>query len=175
MVWWVCRFDTLGKLVSAHRAGVTPPQGGGSPLGDGWVRRLQSPVRPRPPRTARGGHTLHGGCASVHGVQRPISPQVLTKVSRPPSLCRLCTAAVFLGLINTCCNRNAPAWCVQWDHQGPEFRTWSGSGPKCQKWSGIGPELVTRSGFLLGCLWYDLINTYHMICGSYCSAEESKR
>ena len=22
MLWWVCRFDTLGKLVSAHRAGV---------------------------------------------------------------------------------------------------------------------------------------------------------
>ena len=22
MVWWVCRFDTLGKLVSAHRAGI---------------------------------------------------------------------------------------------------------------------------------------------------------
>ena len=63
-------------------------------------------VRPRPPPTARGGHTLHGGCASVHGVQRPISPQVLTKDKRPPSLCRQCTAVVFLGLTNTCCNRN---------------------------------------------------------------------
>ena len=32
---------------------------------------------------------------------------ILTKDSRPPSLCRQCTAAVFLGLINTCCNRKA--------------------------------------------------------------------
>ena len=30
----------------------------------------------------------------------------LTKLSRPPSLCRKCTPAVFLGLINTCGNRN---------------------------------------------------------------------
>ena len=27
---------------------------------------------------------------------------LLTKDSKPPSLCRQCTAAVFLGLINTC-------------------------------------------------------------------------
>ena len=27
MVWWVCRFDTLGKLVSAHRAGVPTTHG----------------------------------------------------------------------------------------------------------------------------------------------------
>ena len=27
MVWWVCRFDTLGKLVSAHRAGVNTTHG----------------------------------------------------------------------------------------------------------------------------------------------------
>ena len=26
MIWWVCRFDTLGKLVSAHRAGVNTTQ-----------------------------------------------------------------------------------------------------------------------------------------------------
>ena len=31
---------------------------------------------------------------------------VLTKLSRPPSLCHQCTPAVFLGSINTCCNRN---------------------------------------------------------------------
>ena len=30
-----------------------------------------------------------------------------TKDSRPPHLCRECTASVFLGLTNTCCNRNA--------------------------------------------------------------------
>ena len=30
----------------------------------------------------------------------------LTKLSRPPSLCHQCTPAVFLGSINTCCNRN---------------------------------------------------------------------
>ena len=47
----------------------------------------------------------------MHGGQRPISPQVLTKLSRPPSLCRQCTPAVFLGSINTCCNRNDPA-CI---------------------------------------------------------------
>ena len=64
------------------------------------------PWRPPPPHTARGGHTLQGGCASVHGVQRPISPQVLTKDRRPPLLCRHCTVSVFLGLTNTCCNRN---------------------------------------------------------------------
>ena len=45
----------------------------------------------------------------MRGVQRPISPQVLTKLSRPPSLCRKCTPAVFLGLINTCGNRNGLA------------------------------------------------------------------
>ena len=27
MIWWVCRFDTLGKLVSAHRAGVKTTPG----------------------------------------------------------------------------------------------------------------------------------------------------
>ena len=44
----------------------------------------------------------------MHGVQRPISPQVLTKLSSPPSLPpSLRTPAVFLGLTNTCCNRNA--------------------------------------------------------------------
>ena len=32
---------------------------------------------------------------------------ILTKDKRPPSLCRQCTAVVFLGLTNTCCNRNA--------------------------------------------------------------------
>ena len=42
----------------------------------------------------------------MRGVQRPISPQVLTKDSRPPSSCHQCTADVFLGLINTCDNRN---------------------------------------------------------------------
>ena len=31
---------------------------------------------------------------------------ILTKLSRPPSLCHQCTPAVFLGSINTCCNRN---------------------------------------------------------------------
>ena len=49
----------------------------------------------------------YGGRASMHGGQRPISPQVLTKLSRPPSLCHQCTPVVFLGLINTCGNRNA--------------------------------------------------------------------
>ena len=48
----------------------------------------------------------YGGRASMHGGQRPISPQVLTKLSRPPSLCHQCTPVVFLGLINTCGNRN---------------------------------------------------------------------
>ena len=40
----------------------------------------------------------------------------LTKDSRPPSLCRQCTAAVFLGLINTCCNRNGCTytWTTYW-------------------------------------------------------------
>ena len=31
---------------------------------------------------------------------------MITKLSRPPSLCHQCIPAVFLGLINTCCNRN---------------------------------------------------------------------
>ena len=42
----------------------------------------------------------------MHGGQRPISPQVLTKDRRPPLLCRHCIVSVFLGLTNTCCNRN---------------------------------------------------------------------
>ena len=46
----------------------------------------------------------------MHGGQRPISPQVLTKLSRPPSLCHQCTPVVFLGLINTCGNRNGWRW-----------------------------------------------------------------
>ena len=59
----------------------------------------------------RHSHTLHGGCASMHGVQRPISPQVLTKDSSPPP-CHQCTPAIFLGLIDTCGNRNAPPWIM---------------------------------------------------------------
>ena len=35
-----------------------------------------------------------------------VGGQILTKDKRPPSLCRQCTAVVFLGLTNTCCNRN---------------------------------------------------------------------
>ena len=61
-----------------------------------------------PPVGGRHSPTLHGGWASMHGGQRPISPQVLTKLSRPPSFCHQCTPAVFLGLINTCGNRNGP-------------------------------------------------------------------
>ena len=60
-----------------------------------------------PPIGGRHSPTLHGGWAPMHGGQRPISPQVLTKLSRPPSLCHQCTPVVFLGLINTCGNRNA--------------------------------------------------------------------
>ena len=33
---------------------------------------------------------------------------ILTKLSRPPSLCHQYTPAVFLGLINTCGIRNGP-------------------------------------------------------------------
>ena len=188
MVWQIGRFDTLGKLVSAHRAqrptlpggwvlparwvaaaaaaaaeegsllwniaivilvkryqhnmnmhtnkgsiniwrlthqaGRTPSsrRGGWSPIegfschppcGEDlilparWVSPLRRWRRPPPPPTARGGPTLQGGWASVHGGQRPISPQVLTKDRRPPLLCRHCSVSVFLGLTNTCCNRNA--------------------------------------------------------------------
>ena len=35
---------------------------------------------------------------------------LIPKDSRPRSLCHQCTAAVFLGLINTCGNRNATDW-----------------------------------------------------------------
>ena len=31
---------------------------------------------------------------------------ILTKDRRPPLLCRHCTVSLFLGLTNTCCNRN---------------------------------------------------------------------
>ena len=40
----------------------------------------------RPPIGGRHSPTLHGGWASMHGGQRPIPPQVLTKESRPPLL-----------------------------------------------------------------------------------------
>ena len=63
-----------------------------------------------PPIGGRRSHTLHGGCASARGVQRSISPQVLTKESRPPSSRRHCTVSLFLGLTNTCCNRNGPTF-----------------------------------------------------------------
>ena len=59
-----------------------------------------------PPPTTHRGPTLCRGWASVHGGQTPISPQVLTKDSKPPPLCHQCTAATFLGLTNTCGNRN---------------------------------------------------------------------
>ena len=60
---WVGRFDTLGKLVSAHRSQRPPPLQTNFPAGINQGRR------------------------------------------RLP-LCRQCTASVFLGLTNTCCNRN---------------------------------------------------------------------
>ena len=66
--------------------GGPPSIGGGIPVTrvsyigrGGWV---DLDMEGSPP----GVHTLHGGCASMHGVQRPISPQVLTKLSSPPSL-----------------------------------------------------------------------------------------
>ena len=43
----------------------------------------------------------------MHGVQRPVSPQVLTKDSSPPPPATSALLIVFLGLINTCGNRNA--------------------------------------------------------------------
>ena len=45
-----------------------------------------------------GVHTLHGGCASMHGVQRPISPQVLIKPRKSAGLQREGGRAAELGL-----------------------------------------------------------------------------
>ena len=86
------------NMIRHHQNGRTQAMEGHTPGGEGR----------HPPVGGRHSHTLHGGCAFVHGVQRPISPQVLTKDSRPPSSCHQYTADVFLGLINTCDNRNAP-------------------------------------------------------------------
>ena len=71
----------------------TPPtaKGGNNPpfaVGGGRTRLPHSP-------TAKGGPTLHGGWAYLHGGQSPISPQLKTNVLPPP--------AVF-----SCGNRNAP-------------------------------------------------------------------
>ena len=59
-----------------------------------------------PPIGGRHSHTPRGGWASTRGVQRPISPQVLTKLSRPPPVHSRTAACIFLGLRNTCGNRN---------------------------------------------------------------------
>ena len=70
-----------------HRAGRTPSSphgvwnpiewfGSHTPRGEDHILPawcVTPPWRRPPPHTARGGHTLQGGCASVHGVQRPIS------------------------------------------------------------------------------------------------------
>ena len=39
---------------------------------------------------------------------------ILTKDSKPPPLCHQCTAAAFLGLTNTCGNRNAPECSLEY-------------------------------------------------------------
>ena len=83
----------INQLIEAH-----PPGGEG---------RHPPGRRPPPPTAHRGYPPSAEGVASVHGGQRPISPQVLTKDRRPPLLCRHCIVFVFLGLTNTCCNRNA--------------------------------------------------------------------
>ena len=62
----------------------TPPtaKGGNNPpfaVGGGRTRLPHSP-------TAKGGPTLHGGWAYVHGGQSPISPQLNTNVLPPPAV-----------------------------------------------------------------------------------------
>ena len=76
----------------------TPPtaKGGNNPpfaVGGGRTRLPHSP-------TAKGGPTLHGGWAYLHGVQSPISPQLKTNLPPPP--------AVF-----SCGNRNVTS-CISW-------------------------------------------------------------
>ena len=58
-----------------------------------WVRQLKKGARwvaassrlPHSP-TAKGGPTLHGGWAYLHGGQSPISPQLKTNVLPPPAV-----------------------------------------------------------------------------------------
>ena len=62
----------------------TPPtaKGGNNPpfaVGGGRTRLPHSP-------TAKGGPTLHGGWAYLHGGQSPISPQLKTNVLPPPAV-----------------------------------------------------------------------------------------
>ena len=113
---WMGIFDNPGKLISADRPqGQDPPAGEPSPASRPWEAeaalaaavpchnimanisqgpltgsrrrqcRLCRPCRPR--TTSRGEHPA-GGTAPAGGLQRSISPQVLTKAWRPPLHCR---------------------------------------------------------------------------------------
>ena len=68
--WWVAAAQACKGVVGFH-----PPGGEEGVLPTWRVKALHPLERPRPPPTMRGGPTLHGGWASVHGVQRPVSPQ----------------------------------------------------------------------------------------------------
>ena len=66
--WRESRFDTLGKLASAHPGGGQHPPGGWVPSG-GWLR------------------CAGGVVALPQGEQRPITPQSQTNCQRePPSV-----------------------------------------------------------------------------------------
>ena len=65
-----------------------------------WFKKMEQNKK------ARKDHSSYKSIKWSGWVGRFDTPQVLTKDKRPPSLCRQCTAVVFLGLTNTCCNRN---------------------------------------------------------------------
>ena len=97
-----------GKLVSAHHA-QRHTLHGGCVLPIWCVAAL--------PAMGGGGHGRTRGLTALHPIpvtrvsngQGGWADLILTKDKRPPSLCRQCTAVVFLGLTNTCCNRNGPS------------------------------------------------------------------
>ena len=68
-------FNPSSRTPHTAKGGNNPPFA----VGGGRTRLPHSP-------TAKGGPTLHGGWAYLHGGQSPISPQLKTNVPPPPAV-----------------------------------------------------------------------------------------
>ena len=82
----------------------TPPtaKGGNNPpfaVGGGRTRLPHSP-------TAKGGPTLHGGWAYLHGGQSPISPQLKTNVPPRPAIFSCGNRNAFIYTAEVGCSSN---------------------------------------------------------------------